>query len=352
MSRPKKPQRLNFYNFDKLLSFNAFWMFVVGPRGNGKTYGAKKKAIKDAITRKRQFIYMRRYKEELTLARDAFFADIVANNEFPDWDFRINGRKAEMAPRATAEEKKRPWVEIGYFVALSTGQSYKSVPFPNVHNIIFDEFILEKSGQHYLPNEAGVFKNFYSTVDRNRDQARVYFLANAVSIMNPYFLDLKIKPGELGEIGRIHPLANGTFYIAYHFINDQLYLNQVESTMFGQFIKNTEYGDYANKAEFADNNDNMLAPKPETAKPWISIETKEGTFSIWMDRNPRRFHCQQERPAQELMYTLDLGRVNVDKAYLAYSDKQAQTLRAFYNSGKITFDAPQTRNMFIHLFKR
>lgn len=348
----EKAQRLHFYNFDKLLSFNAYWMFCVGPRGNGKTYGAKKKAIKDAINKKRQFIYVRRYREEMGLARDAFFDDIVANDEFPDWDFRVNGRKAEMAPAASREKKKRSWVEIGYFVSLSSGQSYKSVPFPNVWTIIFDEFILEKSAQHYLQKESDVFKNFYNTVDRSRDQVRVFFLANAVSIMNPYFLDLGIRPGELGEMGRLNPLDDGTYYIAYHFINDPIFTEQVEKTKFGQFNRDSAYGAYANRAEFSDNNDDLVSIKSETAKPMISVETKEGTFSVWKDRDPIRFHCQQARPAQELLYTLDLKRVNETRVYLPYSDKQLQVLRACYNSGKVTFDAPQTRNMFTHIFNR
>ena len=351
-TKPKQEKRLNFYSFDKILSFNAYWMFVVGARGNGKTYGAKKKAIKDAIQRKRQFIYMRRYKEELTLARDAFFDDIVAEDEFPDWDFRINGRNAEMAPKATMDDKKRKWQVIGYFVALSTGQSYKSVPFPNVWSIIFDEFILEKSMQHYLPNEAQIFQNFYNTVDRSKDQARVFFLANAVSIMNPYFLEFNIKPNELGEMGRLRKLEDGTYYLAYHFIHDEMFIKQVNATKFGQFIRETEYGKYAVQAEFADNHNELIEAKPEEAKPWISIETKDGTFSLWIARSPIRFWAQTMRPAQELLYTLDLTRVSADKAYLAYSDKQAQTLRACFNSGKVQFDTPQTRNMFINLFKR
>lgn len=347
-----KTTEFNFYNYNKILSYNAYWNFVVGPRGNGKTYGAKKKAIRDFISKGREFIYVRRYKEELGLAKDAFFDDLIVRDEFPDWDFRTNGRLAQMAPRDTEGQDKRPWVNIGYFVALSTGQSYKSVPFPNVWNIIFDEFILEKSGQHYLRSEADVFRNFYNTVDRGKDQARVFFLANAISIMNPYFLDMGIKPDEMGEIGRMARLHDGTYYVAYHFIKDSVYAAQMEATKFGQFNKGTTYGDYANHAEFSDNHHELIEMKPEHAKPALSIESPEGTFSIWQTHGPMAFYCQAARPAQELLYTLDLSRVAVDKPFLSYSDKMAQVLRAFFNTGRVKFDSPQTRNMFIHIFKR
>lgn len=355
MSQPKTKDRLKWYNFNKILSLNAMIHFIVGPRGNGKTYGAKKKAIKDAITKKRQFIYVRRYKEELGLAREAFFDDIVANDEFPEWDFRVQGRVAQMAHAETRDAKKRPWIDIGYFVALSSGQSYKSVPFPNVWTIIYDEFILEKSATHYLPNEPDLFMNFLNTVDRSKDQVRVFFLANAVSIMNPYFLEYDIKPGEMGEMGRMGLLDDGTYYVAYHFIHDETFIEQVSATKFGQFIKQTEYGKYAIMSEFSDNHQELIGTKPPEARYVMTIESKDGEFSLWRGRDERgvlTFWAQSWLPKQQDRYTLALDRVTDEKAYLPYGDKRSQMLRQYYNSGRIRFDLAQTRNMFIHIFKR
>ena len=347
-----KQKQFNFYNYAKILSFNAFWNFIVGPRGNGKTYGAKLRAIKDAIHKQRQFIYVRRYKEELSLARDAFFADIEKNNEFPDWDFRISGRTAQMAPRDTRDGEKRPWVTIGFFVALSTAQSYKSVSFPNVWTIIFDEFILEKSGQIYLKNEAAIFKNLYSTVDRNNDRVRVFFLANAVSIMNPYFIDLKISPDGTDQIGRANRLANGAYYVAYHFIQDSVYIEQVSQSMFGQFISGTAYDDFANKSEFSDNHQNLVEWKPQDAVYNMTIQTDNGAFAVWTGHKPRRFYVTERRPGIELMVTTELDRVSEDMPYLAYSDKRNQMLRQYYNNGMVKFENAETRNQFARLFKR
>lgn len=344
--------KFNFYNYAKILSFNAFWNFIVGPRGNGKTYGAKLRAIKDAIHKGRQFVYVRRYKEELALARDAFFADIEANNEFPDWDFRINGRMAQMAPRDTRDAEKRKWTDIGFFVALSTAQSYKSVSFPNVYTIIFDEFILEKSSQIYLKNEAAIFKNLYSTIDRNQDRTRVYFLANAVSIMNPYFLDLKISPDGTDQIGRMNRLADGRYYVAYHFIQDEVYIEQVSQSMFGQFIAGSAYDDFANKSEFADNHQNLVEGKPQDAKYVMTIETKDGIFAVWVAHNPRRYYVTITRPGIEYIVTTELDRVADDKPFLAHSDGRNQMLRRYYNNGMVKFQNAESRNLFARLYQR
>lgn len=345
-------KQFNFYNYAKILSFNAFWNFIVGPRGNGKTYGAKMRAIKDAIQKGRQFAYVRRYKEELNLAKDAFFADIENNDEFPDWDFRISGRTAQMAPRDSRDNEKRKWVTIGFFIALSTAQSYKSVSFPNVWSIIFDEFILEKSGQIYLRNEAAIFKNLYSTIDRNNDRVRVFFLANAVSIMNPYFLDLNISPDGTDQIGRMNKLASGTYYVAYHFIQDEVYIDQVSQSMFGQFISGTAYNEFANKSEFSDNHQNLLEGKPPEARYILTIETDQGIFAVWVAHGPRRYYVTSTRPGIEYIVTTEISAVAEDKPFLANTDKRNQMLRQYYNNGMVKFQNAETRNLFARLFKR
>src|SRR5690625_3595853 len=85
--------RLPWYDFSTLWSYNGFYNVVMGARGTGKTFGAKIKGIKDAIHKGHQFIYLRRYKNEIQFARDGFFADVVAEGYFPQYDFKVEGNK-------------------------------------------------------------------------------------------------------------------------------------------------------------------------------------------------------------------------------------------------------------------
>lgn len=335
---------LAYYNFDKILSFNATYNFIIGARGLGKTYGAKIKAVKAAIRNGDQFIYLRRYKSEL-VARNTFFADIA--DEFPNYDFRINGFTAEMATSKTRGEKKRDWATIGYFISLSTAQTQKSVAFPKVKTIIFDEFIIEKGALHYLAEEAKAFNNFYSTVDRWKDKTRVLFLANSVSIMNPYFLEYDIKPDEAGEFIRAY---DG--FIACHFADSAEFSTGVYRTRFGKFIQGTEYADYAVSSEFKDNNDNMLGLKPARAKYTFTIETKGGVFSVWIDWSGPFYYIQEKRPRQELVFTILPERMDGDKKLLVYSDKMMQYMRSAFKNGHAYFDTPRSRNAFIEIFRR
>ena len=49
----KVAQRLPWYDFSRLWSFNGFYNIVMGARGTGKTFGAKVKEIGRASCRER-----------------------------------------------------------------------------------------------------------------------------------------------------------------------------------------------------------------------------------------------------------------------------------------------------------
>ena len=58
-----------FLNLDRIMSYTASWTFILGGRGIGKTYGIFKKFIKDFKRNGTQFVYLRRYKEEVKMCR-------------------------------------------------------------------------------------------------------------------------------------------------------------------------------------------------------------------------------------------------------------------------------------------
>lgn len=337
---------LDYYNYDKLYSYNGTYNFVVGGRGLGKTYGAKQKAIKAAIKKGDQFIYLRRYKEELKAAKATFFADI--EHEFPDWDFKVAGGNAVASHISSRGEKQRKWAVIGYFIALSTSQIQKSVSFPRVKTIIFDEFIIEKGALHYLPNEDIVFNNFYSTVDRYKDKTKVFFLANSVSIMNPYFLAYEIVPDENNEF-----VVKFDGFMVAHFPNAEEFQSGVYETAFGKFIQGTEYAQYAVANTFTDNNDSLLELKNGKARYMFSLECKNGMFSVWHDMRKDEYFVQEKLPKDNpIVFTLLAERMSVEKTLMTFTDRPLAYLRTAFKQGRVVFDKPTTRNTFTEIFKR
>ena len=81
-----------WYNYDKINSYNAMLNIIMTNRGFGKSYGSKKMAIKNFLKKGEQFVYVRRYKTEITKQFKQFFDDI--KQEFPEHDFKINGNRA------------------------------------------------------------------------------------------------------------------------------------------------------------------------------------------------------------------------------------------------------------------
>ena len=333
----------SYYNYGPLFSRNGTYNFLLGARGLGKTYGAKLKVIKDYLRNGSEFIYLRRYKTELS-TRSTFFDDIA--HEFPDYGFRVNGHLAQMT-RDDPEDKKAKWETMGYFIALSNAQTRKSVAYPKVTMIIFDEFIIEKGALHYLPDEATVLNNFYSTVDRWQDKTRVLFLANSVTIMNPYFMTYDIEPNQ-------EFVVKNDGFIVCHFANSTQFASEVMETKFGKFIRGTAYEEYAVNSVFADNNDYLLARKNAEAGYYCTIETKGGIFSVWVDMKttPFNYYVQSDRPKQELFLTTERELMREGKIYVDYTDKILQYLRAAFGRGNVFFDNPRTRNSFILIYKR
>ena len=54
-----------YYNADELWSRNSVFNYVIGTRGDGKTYDAKKRMVKLWLNKRKESIYLRRYKSEL-----------------------------------------------------------------------------------------------------------------------------------------------------------------------------------------------------------------------------------------------------------------------------------------------
>lgn len=350
-----------YYQYGKLLSFNAVYNFLVGGRGRGKTYGAKKKAIKDALkggfakalTTNPQFIYLRRYKTEMSTARNTFFADLIAQNEFPNWDFRVVGNMAQASPITKRDDKKREWATIGYFIALSTAQTQKSVSFPRVTTIIFDEFIIELGNLHYLQNESTVFNNFYSTVDRSQDKTRVFFLANSVSIMNPYFIEYEIRPNKPdanGVTNEFVSMKDG--FLVAHFDSSEDFTSSVMETRFGKFIKDTDYAKFAVANEFSDNTDALVSSKDSKSRYMFTLECRNGMFSVWYNMFNNEYFVQDKLPRQQEVFTLLANKMDSDKTLMTFSDMPISRMRTAFRQGKVTFDKPATRNTFADIFKR
>ena len=66
-----------FWDICRTMTHNMLINIILGGRGSGKSYGAKKKACENFLNKKEQFGYIRRYKDDLKKPLEQFFKDIA-----------------------------------------------------------------------------------------------------------------------------------------------------------------------------------------------------------------------------------------------------------------------------------
>lgn len=250
-----------FYNINHTLSYNCLFNFIVGNRGGGKTFGFKQWAIKSFLKNKKQFVYVRRYKQELKKTTK-FWDDI--REFFPDASLTVKNNLFYINNEVA-----------GYAIPLSTAKIEKSVSFPDVDKICFDEFILDKGFYHYLPDEVTNFLELYETIARMRD-VTCFFMSNAITITNPYFVYFNIHLPYGKTISR-----NGDILI--ELVQNQDFIQEKQKTRFAQIVEGTHYGNYAIQNTFLRDNKNFVAKKTPKSEIYFLFDYLDKTYGVWID---------------------------------------------------------------------
>jgi hypothetical protein len=322
-----------YYDLHPLLSHNALFNFVVGNRGSGKTYGAKKWAIKSFLKTGKQFIYLRRYKTEFKDFKH-FFADI--RGEFPEVEFEVKGMNIYING------------EIGGFgIPLSVALTKKSTAYPNVDKIIFDEFVIDSKVIHYLNNEVSAFLEFYETVARMRDNVRVLFLSNAVSIVNPYFLYWNLRPSGKKRFTRYQ-------HLLVEFVKNDEFVDAKYKTRFGQIIKGTKYGQYAVENEYLKDNTNFIEKKTGESRFEFSVIYNGHVYGFWNDyKKGLIFVSDDIDPYSKLQFALT-DEEHKPNLMLVKNANKSHLLKGFitgYENGYMRFESMTIKNQCIEIFR-
>ena len=329
-----------FWDIQKPLSYNCLWNFIIGMRGGGKTYGSLKWCIEQYLSYKKkgiewQFLYVRRMKtelEKLTIMHGGRLFNAV-KKEFPDHEL-----KAESNILYCDGEV------CGYSQALSTASVLKSDSFPNVWCIIFDEFIIDNSGTyHYLKDEVTKFLDLYETVCRHREGVRVFFLSNAVSIVNPYFDYWNLNKPQNGSIQRFSEEI-----LVENFVSARLSQKKKESR-FGKIIAGSEYSDYAYDNDWLLDNMDFIAKKNKNCRYYLTLTYKERNIGVWIDNDDWIFYISDD---VDLQYRLKYAVTTKDhkpNVMLFAAGKKLMWLKNLitaYQNGAIRYENIKLKNWF------
>ena len=331
-----------FWDISKLLSYNCLLNFVIGERGVGKSFQAKKFVINDFIKNGNEFVYVRRYKTELENAYEGFFEQLQNEGYFVDHAFRISVSKKRIDKFYMDNQV------IGYGVPLSTANILKSASFPKVKTLIYDEFLIDNGTYHYLRNEPIQFLDILETTFRLRD-FRAILLGNAITISNPFFDFFKLT---LPYNSEFKTFKNGTILVNY--VKNEAYREKKKSTRFGQLIDGTEYGEYAIDNAFLRDNDSFIAKRDPDARVYSTIILKGEKYGIWRNwKNGFVYISKDFEPSNPCVFAFDINDHTENTIYTkARNSTWFSPVLNSYKMGCLFFESQKIKNDFIAIIGR
>lgn len=261
-----------YYSGDRILNTKANLLFSFGSRGSGKTYYWKKKLLDNFIDSGRKFIIMRRYKEEIKVLKNTFFDDI------PDSGVTVKGYDIFYKNK-----------HCGKYLPLNAYTKYKSVNMSMYDFLMFDE-ILPEDGRYLnklsYTYEPKILLNWYQSISRGydapiREDVRFICISNTIKTFNPYSSFFKFDK----------KLVSGATFINQGFVSVEVYENKqvndvILKTAYGQFIKDTEYGEYALYNKFYQDKNGCIANYPVDKKyKYITLKMNNKYYTFYKQKN-------------------------------------------------------------------
>lgn len=301
---------MKFYELDSILARDSLYNIIIGERSNGKTTALLRHMIKTYYETGMRGIIIRQMEEDVKGFKSAALFAAVNNEgmveELTNGEFHVVkaynrqfflGRENE---DGVVTYEKEPFAHI---VALSQSFHFKSVPFPNVGVIVFDEFI--RQDRQLLKDEVSLFINFISTIVRHVKRAQVFLIANTVSWNSPYFEAMEIRnvskmqPGDIATVE--YPKADGRTV--------KVSIEYCESTAkSGGKASDDYYVPFKNNAQVAMITDGGFAV-PEYPKCPHHFTSENVRLTCWVvDRTILR--CRLMKVDREVFFFVDLIEKN------------------------------------------
>lgn len=341
-----KKKKIEFYSGYKILSYGTAWIFLIGNRNGGKSFFWKEYAVKRFIKAGEQFIYIRRYKNDLKRTAKNFFNDIA---------FKFKGHKLQY-------RNGEYWIDgklAGLTMALTEVEKNKSNSLPEVKLLIFDEFL--NSQGKYIGGRSGQEEveaclNVYQTIARGNgefimDDVKMVFISNAMSIINPYFLyfgiDRRIQPNT-----KFLRQENGKKGWAL-----ELYVNPdardaVKESKFGDLIEGTEYGAMALDNEFFLDKKEFIEEPPKGVRYQCTMIYAGKKFGLWADRLTNMFYCTEKvDPSCKIVYSLDTDSHTSKSVLTNRSSAFFKAMDASYKNGQMRFSNQLAKNAVLIYLK-
>ena len=268
-----------FYDGTKLLSLNDIngnkpeIYICTSNRSAGKTVYFSRYCVNRWIKYGEKFCLIYRYNYELDDVADKFFKDIQSLF-FPTYTMTSKRRAKGIYHELFLNEKP-----CGYAITLNSSDALKKYShlLSDVTRMLYDEFMSESN--HYCDNEVKKFISVHTSIARGGGkQVRyvpVYMVANPVSIINPYYVELEIS----NRLKKDTKFLKGDGYVLEQGFVESASILQKESA-FNRAFANNSYTAYSTENIYLDDNTAFIEKPVGKSRYLATIKYLNSEYAI------------------------------------------------------------------------
>ena len=334
-----------FYSGKKVLSYGTPFIFSLGNRSIGKTFYWTKRCINIFLQTGKKFLYLRRYGDDLKLVADKFWDNVL---------YQYDGVRFDTSGKGTNCEYFINGRLAGKAVALTGVSKLKGISLADYDTIFFDEFLNENND--YLPDEVGSAMNLYQTVARGygkviREDVRFIFVANHVTMMNPYFRELHILE-HLQVNTNYCKDPDGAWVV--EMTHNATIANEIAATPFGKMISKTKYGDYALKGSFYLDDDTFIQRPHGLSSYYCTLVWEGKSYGVFeYSEDGLIYICKKYDKTCNKVFALTTTdhKPNYMLLYKASTSPIFAFLKYCYDNALLRFENLECKNMFLEFMK-
>lgn len=284
-----------YLNIENILKTKLTFLFVVGGRGIGKTFGALKYVVEHNI----KFVFLRRTQSQVDLINKQEFSPMTPIANYLHMDIvsvPLSKYNVGFYKAVTNDEGKLSPVGecLGYSMALSTVSNLRGFSADDVQLIIFDEFIPERH-ERPIKEEAAALFNCYETINRNREldgrpPVQLLCLANSNDAGNPIFTELKLisKVENMKKKGQVYSLDYNRCIGIFMPDNSSISRAKKETALY-KLTSGSDFEQMALANEFDDFRwqDNIRSMPLKELKPLCSV----GELCFYKHKSQNIYYC-------------------------------------------------------------
>lgn len=311
-------------------------------RSGGKTTYFGRLLVRRFKEKAEKFCLIYRYNYELDDVADKFFKDI-GRLFFPE-DIMTSKKRA----KGIYHELFLNDVPCGYAISLNNADAIKknSHQFSDVVRMLFDEFQSETN--HYCPDEVRKFISVHQSIARgNHKQVRylpVYMLANPVTILNPYYV-------EMGITDRLRD--NTKFLRGDGFVLEQGWVESAsvaqKTSGFNRAFSSNQYVAYASEAVYLNDNKAFIE-KPKGKNAYICTLKYDGRdYAIREFAELGIMYCDDHADETfQFKISVTTDDHNINYVMLKRNDFFLGTMRYLFERGCFRFKDMRCKDAVLH----